>query len=203
MEQDHYSLPGAGSEDRASQPDSIPATTAEHDHPPVIAPYRAAELQSRRLWLWSAGFVGAILVAAVLGLPAFDTPALRRYVMTAKSRILDYSYNARVAPEHMRTASHIEHRGQCSVPGCDVPHDWLQIDHIDPVDNGGETQLANVEPKCGPDNQAKGAATGHTAWKDRPPPPRYQPKRRQDRSSGGDEEDADADISDSRFSNVQ
>ncbi|MGH1490817.1 MAG: YlbL family protein [Acidimicrobiales bacterium] len=67
MEQDHYSLPGAGSEDRASQPDTNPATPAEHDHPPVIAPYRAAELQSRRLWLWSAGFVGATLVAAVLG----------------------------------------------------------------------------------------------------------------------------------------
>ena len=152
----------------------------------------------RRCELINGQPIHPLLVAAVLGLPAFDTPALRRYVMDAKSRILDHSYNARTAPEHLRTASHIEHRGQCSMPGRGVPHAWLQIDHVDPVDNGGETRLGNVEPKCEPDNLAKGATTGHTAWKDRPPSPRHRPKRQQDRSSNNDD-DPDDDDSDRWF----
>ncbi|MBT5757904.1 hypothetical protein N8342_00390 [Acidimicrobiales bacterium] len=39
-------------------------------------------------------------------------------------------------------------------------HAWLQID---PVDYGCENRLGNVEPKCEPDNLAKGATTGHTS----------------------------------------
>ncbi len=133
--------------------------------------------------------VHPLLVAAVLGLHRFDTPTLRRYVMTADSRIVDYSYNARTAPEHLRTASHIEHRGECSTHGCDTPHSWLQIDHIDPASNGGATRLRNVEPKCEPDNQAKGATTGHQAWKDRPPPTRHRPRRTNNNDDPDDPDD--------------
>ncbi len=131
--------------------------------------------------------VHPLLVAAVLGLHHFDVPSLRRYVMSAESRIVDYSYNARIAPEHMRTASHIEHRGECATDGCDTPHSWLQIDHIDPASNGGPTRLGNVEPKCQPDNLAKGASTGHQAWKDRPPPTRHRPRR----TNNNDDDDHD------------
>lgn len=131
--------------------------------------------------------VHPLLVAAVLGLNRFGPATLRRYVLTADSRITDYSYNARVAPEHLRTASMIEHRGQCTTHGCDAPHSWLQIDHIDPHSNGGATRLRNVEPKCGPDNLAKGAAVGHQPWKDRPPPPRHRPRR----SASSNDDDSD------------
>ena len=47
-----------------------PAMGPADGHPidaPVLAPYRAAELASRRLWLWSAGFLGVVLVSAVIG----------------------------------------------------------------------------------------------------------------------------------------
>ena len=71
------------------------------------SPYTPTDVD-RRCELINGQPIHPLLVAAVLGLPAFDTPALRRYVMDAKSRILDYSYNARTAPEHLRTASHIE-----------------------------------------------------------------------------------------------
>lgn len=100
--------------------------------------------------------VHPLLVAALCGLWRFKPPVMRRYVMTAKSRIVDYSYNARIAPEHLRTASLIEHRGLCSTPGCDAPHHWLQMDHTDPHSKGGPTSLPNTTPKCQPDNQAKG-----------------------------------------------
>mgnify|MGYP003870366175 CR=1 FL=1 len=132
--------------------------------------------------------VHPLLVAAVLGLNRFGPATLRRYVMDAKNRIVDYSYNARVAPEHLRTASTIEHRGECTTPGCDAPHSWQQIDHIDPHSNGGATRLRKLEPKCSPDNLAKGATLGHRPWKDRPPPPRHRPRRSE---SSGDDDDAD------------
>lgn len=54
-----------------------PATTTSSALPAqtdVLAPYRAAELQSRRLWVWSAGFLGAVLVAAILGGALFRVP---------------------------------------------------------------------------------------------------------------------------------
>lgn len=107
--------------------------------------------------------VHPLLVAAMTGLHKIDTPTLRRYVLDADSRILDYSYNARVAPEHLRTANHVEHRGQCAVTGCDAPHSWLQIDHTNPHSNGGPTSLPNTQPLCSPDNKTKGASTHHTA----------------------------------------
>lgn len=67
MEQHVNSLPGDGFEKEA--PFSAPDTAAKSgpDKPPVIAPYRAAELASRRLWIWSAGFLGVVVVAAVIG----------------------------------------------------------------------------------------------------------------------------------------
>ena len=100
--------------------------------------------------------VHPLLVAAMCGLWRFRPPVLRRYILNAKGRIVDYSYNARIAPEHLRTASLIEHRGLCSTPGCDAPHHWLQMDHVEPHSKGGQTSLPNTDPKCRPDNYAKG-----------------------------------------------
>jgi len=68
-----------------------------------------------------------LLVAATCGFWQWSPSDLRRYVMAADSRIVDYSYNARVAPEHLRTAVLIQDRGQCVVQGCDAPHTWMQI----------------------------------------------------------------------------
>lgn len=119
-------------------------------------------------------------------LATLGVATLRRIVMDADSRPLDYSYNARSFPEPIRTVLTLQARGQCETHGCDSPHHWLQTDHIDPVSNGGSTSYRNGQPQCGPDNKAKGSQTGHTPWRDRPPPPRYQ--RHQDRSDTDDED---------------
>lgn len=73
MEQGPHSLPGGGIEEEAAAPSSIgtdgqgsqAAVTGTID--PVLAPYRAAELASRRLWLWSGGFLAVVVVAAIVG----------------------------------------------------------------------------------------------------------------------------------------
>jgi hypothetical protein len=138
--------------------------------------------------------VHPLLVAAVAGLHLFDRSTLRRYVLEADSRILDYSVNARTAPEYMRTASHVEHRGGCGTLGCDAPHTWLESDHVDPHSNGGPTSLINIQPQCPSDNGAKGAITGLMAWKDRPPIKRmWRSQRRRSASPESDDGDSDRD----------
>lgn len=108
---------------------------------------------------------------------------LRRYILDADSRVLDVSVNARIFPDWMRTAALIQSRGHCEQKGCDAPHHWLQIDHVDPVANHGPTQFDNAQTGCRPDNQAKGATTGHTPWRNQTPPPRRNPRRQQHRPS--------------------
>jgi len=116
---------------------------------------------------------------------------LRRYVMEADSRLLDVSANARIFPEWMRTAAFVQSRGSCETLGCDAPHSWMQVDHVDPVDNGGETRFDQAQTQCRPDNQARGATTGLTAWRDRTPPPR-RTHRLPRASTTNDDEDADS-----------
>ncbi len=66
MEQDHYSLTGDGSQEGAPASSTGPTVEAGSDQS-VIAPYRAAELGGRRLWVWAAGFLGVVLASAVVG----------------------------------------------------------------------------------------------------------------------------------------
>ena len=136
----------------------------------------------------------AMLALGDHGLDSAGQPNLRRYVMDAKSRAIDVSVNARSAPEWMRTTALIQTRGSCSTFGCDAPHHWMNIDHVQPVAHGGETHLDNVEPLCRPDNQHKAATPGLTAWRDRTPPPRRNPRRsQQHRGDPDDADDPDAD----------
>jgi len=120
---------------------------------------------------------------------AANPTVLRRCIMEADSRILDISVNARIFPEWMKTGALVQSRGQCGTHGCDAPHHWLQIDHVHPVAHGGQTQFGNAEPQCHPDNQAKGATPGKTAWRDKPLPKR-RPRRR---TSPPPNDDPDAD----------
>lgn len=124
---------------------------------------------------------------------------LRRYVVDAKSRVIDISVNARVAPEWMRTAINVQARGQCEQHGCDAPHSWLQMDHVDPVANEGETRFDNIQAGCRPDNQAKAATTGHIPWRDQPRPTRRNPRRRPAQRSDTSADDSDADADGGRF----
>ena len=117
------------------------------------------------------------------GFHRFDVPTFRRTAINAKGRIVDYSYNARIHPGHLRTASLIEHRDRCAAVGCDAPGEWLQMDHNDPHSKGGETKLSNTQPLGAADNQAKTDTTGHTRHIDRPPPQR-RPRQRPNTDPG-------------------
>jgi len=133
------------------------------------------------------------LAVTALGLThttgATSPAVLRRYVMEADSRLVDVSVNTRIFPEWMKSASLVQSRGACETHGCDAPHHWMQADHISPVSRGGQTSLEQVQTQCRPDNQAKGATPGLTAWRDRTPPPR-RTYRARSRSNLSDEADA-------------
>lgn len=79
----------------------------------------------------------------------------RRAVFDATSRAIDVSVNARLFPRWMKDIALIQSRGRCAEPGCDAPTSWLQADHIHPHSKHGATELANVQPLCGPSNRAK------------------------------------------------
>ncbi|MCO4833133.1 MAG: hypothetical protein KC481_05695 [Acidimicrobiaceae bacterium] len=67
------------------------------------------------------------------------------------------------------------------------------MDHVDPVANHGPTQFDNAQTGCRPDNQAKGATTGHTPWRNQTPPPRRNPRRQQHRPSSSSDTNDDPD----------
>ena len=120
----------------------------------------------------------AMTVLGNYGIDHLGQPNLRRHVLTAESRVLDTSVNARSFPEWQRTASLIETRGHCSTHGCEAEHDWLRMDHVHPVHHGGQTRFDNGDPLCAADNGHKGSTTGHTSWQHRQPPARRQPQQR-------------------------
>lgn len=142
------------------------------------------------------------LAVVALGLagPGGTIPAanLRRYILDADSRLLDVSVNARSFPEWMRTAALVQSRGRCATHGCDNPHHWLQIDHVQPVAAGGETRPDNADPLCWPDNHAKAATTGHIPWRDKTPPQRRKPRPRGTTNNDSDDSDDDSDDTDHR-----
>ncbi len=138
------------------------------------------------------------LAIAALGLigpsGAVNPVTLRRYILDADSRLLDVSVNARRFPEWMRTAIHVQARGRCESHGCDCPFHWLETDHVEPAAAGGPTCTDNGQNQCRPENHAKGASTGHTPWREKPPPKRHRPRPR------GSTNDPDADEpDDTRF----
>ena len=80
---------------------------------------------------------------------------VRRQVLGAKNVTLDASYETRLFPDWMKHIRLVETRGQCTVPGCDAPHTWLQADHRTPSSKDGLTELANLDPMCAADNKWK------------------------------------------------
>jgi len=135
----------------------------------------------------------AMLAIGNHGFDHLGQPNLRRHVLEADSRVLDVSVNARSFPEWQRTAALISTRGGCGTHGCEAPHSWIEMDHVQPVFHGGETKLENGDPLCRPDNQSKGATPGLVSWRDRPEPPRRRPRPR------GTASNTDTDDDDSAF----
>ncbi|MHB8513058.1 MAG: HNH endonuclease signature motif containing protein [Actinomycetota bacterium] len=95
------------------------------------------------------------------------------------------AHNRRSIPAKLRSAIEARDR-ECVVPGCDVT-EGLEIDHIIPLSEGGETTYGNLAPLCRYDHYLK-THHGYTlsgkpgAWKWSPPPPGWKPKRRFNRN---------------------
>jgi hypothetical protein len=88
-------------------------------------------------------------VAALL-----DTALIERVVFDGPSRILDLG-RARGFTGAVRRALEIRDRG-CTFDGCDVPAHHCQGDHIHPWAQGGRTNEANGQLRCGYHNRWTG-----------------------------------------------
>lgn len=83
---------------------------------------------------------------------AIDPGTLRRMLCEANiipmvlggaSEVLDVGRSQRYFPPAMKRAILARDRG-CIVPGCTVPAELCEVDHVDPWENGGPTSMANA-----------------------------------------------------------
>jgi len=61
--------------------------------------------------------------------------------------VLNLGRTRRLASTDQRRALTIRDGG-CVFPGCDMPMDWTDIHHVQPWDDGGPTNQANLAPLC-------------------------------------------------------
>jgi hypothetical protein len=100
-----------------------------------------------------------------------DEAAIERIVFDGPSRVIDVG-RARSFTGAARRAVEVAQR-HCQGPGCHVPADRCEIDHVWRHADGGPTHPDNGRTLCGPHNRAR----------ERPPPP----TRRRERPSTPDE----------------
>ena len=68
-------------------------------------------------------------------------------VLGSKGMILDFGRSRRLFPKHVGKAVRAAYRG-CSYPGCTMPAHRCELDHLDPWENGGTTDVDNVDLYC-------------------------------------------------------
>lgn len=54
----------------------------------------------------------------------------------------------KVIPQKMREKVYAKYRGHCAYCGCELSFKDMVVDHIDPVINGGQNELNNLNPSC-------------------------------------------------------
>ena len=79
-------------------------------------------------------------------LPFLDRALVERAVFTPANRV-EVSAKQRLFTGATRSAVKLRDR-TCTYPGCDVPMDQCQVDHIVPFEDGGETTQANGRLRC-------------------------------------------------------
>lgn len=78
-------------------------------------------------------------------------------VMDGKSQVLDLGTEERFFPEYMRKII-LSIYGGCAFPGCTVPPEHCEIHHVDPMSQGGRTDINCGVPGCS--NHHHGYHTG-------------------------------------------
>jgi 5-methylcytosine-specific restriction endonuclease McrA len=84
-------------------------------------------------------------------LPLLAEADIERLVFDAASQVIDVSVRQRFFTGALRHAIEIRDR-HCQFPGCDVPGDDCEVDHIVPYSQGGETKQSNGRLYCKPHN---------------------------------------------------
>lgn len=68
-------------------------------------------------------------------------------VLGSKGMVLDFGRARRLFPKHVGKAVRAAYRG-CSYPGCTMPAHRCELDHLEPWENGGTTDVDNVDLYC-------------------------------------------------------
>lgn len=76
---------------------------------------------------------------------------ISRVILRGDSEILDVGMRHRLATPGQRRGLIAVTAGRCEFPGCDAPHEWCQVHHLDPFNPNagtGPTDLANLALVC-------------------------------------------------------
>lgn len=68
-------------------------------------------------------------------------------VLGSKGMVLDFGRSRRLFPKHVGRAIRAAYRG-CSYPGCTMPAHRCELDHLQPWEKGGQTNVDNVDLYC-------------------------------------------------------
>ena len=125
---------------------------------PLLVFHIGYESSARRMLELGNGTV----VAPGQLLPYLSEAAFERVVWGPEDRILSLSKRARFFTGGLRQA--VKHRDRrCTAPGCRVPAEDCDIDHVQPWAQGGETTQDNARCRCGYHNR-------HRVEPSHPPP---------------------------------
>ena len=100
--------------------------------------------------LWDETPLTARQLARILD----QDPDLERYVYGPGEIPIAYNERDRFFTGTLRRAIQVRDR-HCTARGCDRPAEYCDIDHIDPVADGGRTRPDNGRVACNPDNRAR------------------------------------------------
>jgi hypothetical protein len=88
-----------------------------------------------------------VLAAAMIG-------QIRRVVVESPSTVTDLGRRSRCFTGSARTAAKLL-QPRCTYPGCGLPAEWCQVDHVQSWQHHGETKPRNADIDCGRHNRWK------------------------------------------------
>jgi hypothetical protein len=88
-----------------------------------------------------------VLAAAMIG-------QIRRVVVESPSTVTDLGRRSRCFTGSARTAAKLL-QPRCTYPGCGLPAEWCQVDHVQSWQHLGETKPRNADIDCGRHNRWK------------------------------------------------
>jgi hypothetical protein len=112
-------------------------------------------------------------------IPLLTEAEIERAVFAGPKRIIELGQRTRFFTGGLRRCVEIIHR-RCVHPGCDVPAEECQIDHVKEYEDGGLTLQDNGEPRCDSHNlfktNTKTRTTPRPQRRRRPEPRNQRPK---------------------------